>query len=233
MSTNTVLITGANRGIGLELVKTYFKAGNWDTIACCRVPTQAGELTKLADASDGKIRVHRLEVTDKRSVANLSAAIQGRQLDVLINNAGIMGGSHTAAFEMDDEQWIDVFKVNCMAPLRISQTLLDNLRLSKSPKIITISSQMGAFALPGGGAYAYRASKAAVNKVMHTLAQDLAEENIIVALIHPGWVRTDMGGKVADISVQESANGIYRLVTALTLNDSGRFFKWTGEPHPW
>ena len=233
MNLSTVLITGANRGIGLELVKTYFKAGTWRILACCRAPEHAEELSSIAKASNGKIIVHKLDVTDARSVADFYAAIKGDRLDVLINNAGIMGGDRQSAFDMDYEQWIEVFKVNTMAPLRIAQAVIDNLRSSKNPKIVTISSQMGALALKGRGVYAYRASKAAVNKVMQTLALDLAEENITVTLIHPGWVQTDMGGKAADISVQESAKGIYELIFSLTLNDSGRFFKWTGEEHPW
>jgi NAD(P)-dependent dehydrogenase (short-subunit alcohol dehydrogenase family) len=134
---------------------------------------------------------------------------------------------------MDFGAWAQTLNVNVMGPLRVVQALIGNLRRSKEPKIATVSSQMGALNLKGGGSYAYRSSKAAVNKIMQTLAGELAGEKITVAVFHPGWVKTDMGGSGADITVEESAGGIFNTISKLTPSDTGRFFKWNGEVHAW
>lgn len=134
---------------------------------------------------------------------------------------------------MDYDAWLDTFKVNTIAPLRMALGLIDNLKLSDQPKIVTISSQSGAFRYKRRGKYAYRPSKVAVNKVMQVLALDLEEDGIIVSILHPGWVQTDMGGDEADISPQESAAGLLKVILSLKKTDSGRFLQWTGEEHPW
>lgn len=227
----TILITGANRGIGLELCKNYVQAGA-HVIATCRKPEAAGQLQELAAAHD-TLRVETLDVRELPSVDALANKLSDTTLDVVINNAGIMGGDRQSLDDMDYDAWMDTLAVNTVAPFRMSSAFLPHLRKSKTPRLITISSQMGALSRQSVGSYIYRSSKAAVNKVMQVMALELKSDGIIVCPVHPGWVRTDMGGPTADISPQESAAGIAALVNRLTLEETGKFFSWTGEEHAW
>jgi NAD(P)-dependent dehydrogenase (short-subunit alcohol dehydrogenase family) len=129
--------------------------------------------------------------------------------------------------------WIDVFKVNSIAPILISRVLKENLCLSKNPRALTISSQMGALSGQSEGMFIYRSSKAAVNKSVQLLAREFAASNITVCSLHPGWVRTDMGGESADIGVEESAEGILKLARRLSMSETGRFFNWQGVELAW
>lgn len=233
MSLSTVIITGANRGIGFELTKRFLLSNEWKILACCRNPDGADALKDLAENSSNRVEICRLDLTNENSIKAFSEKISGRAIDVLLNNAGIMGGNHQSAFDMDFDAWFETFKVNTMAPLRMVQASIENLRQSSNPRIITISSQMGSLNRMGKGSYAYRSSKAALNKVMQVLAAELEQEGIIVTVMHPGWVQTDMGGKDADISPQASAEGLFRVITSLKKSDNGRFLQWTGEDHPW
>ena len=234
----TVLITGANRGIGLELVKILLQDGR-RVIATCRDPESAVDLRGLVSdmgtdaTSDATLDIQQLEVTDSNSIDALRAKLSGVQIDVLINNAGVKGSEHQSLKHMDVDAWRHTFEVNTIAPFQVSMALLENLKLSSRPRIITVSSQMGALSRAGSGVYAYRSTKAAVNKVMQLMAKDLDSEGIIVCPIHPGWVQTDMGGASADITVNESASGIVALMDSLTKEQSGRFWNWNGEEHPW
>ncbi len=227
----TVLITGANRGIGIELVR-IFSENDWTVLACCRKPEEAQALADLASKSS-QIEILPLDVSDATSATNLAEMLKDKTVDFLVNNAGIMGGERQGATDMDFDAWGEAFRINTMAPLRMVQVLLTNLRRSTSPKIATISSQMGALNRESAGAYAYRSSKAAVNKVMQTLACEMAMDGFIITLFHPGWVQTDMGGSQADITAVESATGLFNKMAALTADDNGRFYKWNGEEHPW
>jgi len=233
MDMQTVVITGTNRGIGLELTKQFYRSGEWRVLACCRTPEHAEELCALQDQSNRTIEVFPLNVTDDVSIASFAEQIAGRPVDVLLNNAGIIGGDRQSARDTDYDAWLETFKVNTIAPFKLVQTLIGNLRLSNRARVMTVSSQMGALSRKRGGSYAYRSSKAAVNKVMQGLAIDLEADDIIVSMIHPGWVQTDMGGETADITPQESARGIFKVICSLTHNDNGRFFQWNGEEHPW
>lgn len=221
---STVLITGANRGIGLALAKE-FKSQNWDVIATCRDPQKATDLNALG------VEVHALEVTDAASVAALAKTLNGKTIDALINNAGIAGGDGLSTAKLDLNKFEEALRVNTIAPLRVTQALLPNLERSSDPRIVTISSQMGALSRNSAGYADYRASKAAVNKVMQVLALELSDMCVIV--MHPGWVQTDMGGAGAEITPQESARGIYKVVSSLTKKDTGRFIQWNGTDHPW
>ncbi len=232
MEPKTILITGANRGIGFELTKR-FSHSDWRVIATCRSPSSADALLRLAEKADSKIEIMPLDVTEQASVNHLTQVLHGQSIDVLLNNAGIIGGDHQSLFDMDYDIWLETLKVNTIAPFRMVQALVENLRLSSNPKIVNISSQMGSLALKSTGSYAYRSSKAALNKVMQVMAEELRADKIIVSLVHPGWVRTDMGGPSADISVEESGAGIFNLICDLQLSDSGKFFRWNGEEHPW
>lgn len=229
---NTVLITGTNRGIGLELVRQYAEAGD-TVIACCRNPSDAKDLNALTAGREERVSVHQLDVADPKSVDALRADIGEKTIDILINNAGTMGGDVQSAFDMDYDAWQEALAINTIGPFRVIEALIDALRKSAAPKIMTISSQMGALNLKGTGSYAYRSSKAAVNKVMQVLAQDLRPEGIIAIPVHPGWVQTEMGGPNAEITTEESATGLRKLLAGLTLAESGQFFNWNGTPHVW
>ena len=229
----TILITGANRGIGLELTRQYLKKQT-RVLAACRTPETAPSLSDLKQSNPETLQVYPLEVTDEHSVKTLADALRNETIDVLINNAGISGGEHQDLRDMDYSRWALTLAVNTISPFRITVSLLDNLRRSRRPRIITLSSQLGSMLRPTStGNYAYRSSKSAVNKVMQGLAMDLRPENIIVCPVHPGWVQTDMGGVKADLTVQESASGLIHLIDRLQLSDSGHFLKWNGEEHPW
>jgi len=233
MSTSAIVITGANRGIGLELTRLAAKRGD-RVVACCRQPDAAGDLHALR-ATHPNVEIHALTVNDADSVAALAARLEGQRIDVLVNNAGTMGptGAQQSAFQMDYDGWAETFAINTIAPVRLLHALRPNLERADFGKAVTITSQMGAISVDMRFALAYCASKAAVNKVMRLMAPEFAEIGIVVSLIHPGWVRTDMGGADADIAPEESATGILAVIDGLGRNDGGTFFSWNGEPHPW
>jgi NAD(P)-dependent dehydrogenase (short-subunit alcohol dehydrogenase family) len=228
----TVLITGANRGIGLELARAYAEAGD-RVFAFCRAPGGADKLEALAQSSGGKLSVHAMDVADGASVAAAAKAVGAAPIDILINNAGVSGGRVPSLDGVDFDDWIETLKVMTVGPFRVVQAFLANLAAAPGAKVMTVTSQMGASTWPMGGAYPYVSAKAGVNRGMKSLALDLKGQNIIVALIHPGWVRTDMGGAGADISAEESAAGIHKVIADLTMKDTGKFYKWNGEIHPW
>jgi NAD(P)-dependent dehydrogenase (short-subunit alcohol dehydrogenase family) len=229
----TIVISGANRGIGLELTRLFLKAGN-HVIAGCRQPDRAEALRDLADKG-GTLEIAQLDVGDAASVAALGKLLKGQAVDVLINNAGITGGERQGLTNMDYAAWLHTFEINTLAPFRLASTLLPNLKLAQRARIVTVSSQMGAFAMEGMGVghYAYCSAKTAVSRTMQIMAAELKTDGIIVCPVHPGWVRTDMGGPHAEISVQESGGGLFRLIEGLTLAQSGRFWRWDGSEHPW
>lgn len=221
----TILITGAGRGIGRELVRVLLARGE-RVIAtvrdAARVPPEW-----VGYRESGQLVVLSLDVRDGRSGAEAAKAVSG-PIDVLINNAGIIGPERQSTLDMDFDGFLDTLAVNTLGPLRVVQAFLPHLRRAPSAKIVTVSSRMGSLSHAKSDHIAYRASKAAVNKVMQGLATDLREEGITVVSVHPGWVRTDMGGSGADISVEESATGLLRLIDRLTLSDTGGFFDWQG-----
>jgi NAD(P)-dependent dehydrogenase (short-subunit alcohol dehydrogenase family) len=223
----TILITGAGRGIGLELARQYAADGN-DVIACVRDPGAATELAELGD----RVRVQQLDPGDPASIDAAAAAIGSKPIDVVINNAGAMGGTHQSLDDLDLDALVATFKVNAIGPLLVARALKANLAAAEG-KLMTVTSQLGASTWPMGGMYGYSTSKAAVNKAMQALAIDWKDEPIVVSLVHPGWVRTDMGGPHADITPEESASGIRQVIAGLGKADSGRFYKWNGEIHPW
>jgi NAD(P)-dependent dehydrogenase (short-subunit alcohol dehydrogenase family) len=161
-----------------------------------------------------------------------SQALGDRPVDILINNAGITGGENQNLDDVNTAAWIEAFRVMVIGPFRVIQTFLGNLRKADNPKVMTITSQIGATTWPMGGSYAYASAKAAVNRVMIAMARDLKDQ-VTVNLIHPGWVKTDMGGPDADLTIEESAAGIRNVIASITKADSGRFYKWNGEIHPW
>lgn len=226
----TVLITGANRGIGLALARRLLTDG-YRVLATCRTPSAAAELAGLAGTGD--LELLPLDVADAAAVDGFAGVLAGRPLDVLVNNAGVMGGPRQSADDMDYAAWAEAFAVNTMAPLRLAQALKRNLLQAARPRVVTLSSQMGALSRHSPGAIAYRSTKAAVNKAMQTLALDWRADGIVVCPVHPGWVRTDMGGPNADLDVTDCARGLAALIAGLDLSRSGHFLTWKGEEHPW
>jgi NAD(P)-dependent dehydrogenase (short-subunit alcohol dehydrogenase family) len=226
----TVLITGANRGIGLEFANQYAEEGA-DVIACCRAPDKANALQALAKAKG--IEVLPLDVTEPKSVEALKATLDGRPIDVLINNAGVGGPRHEPKNSIDFAGWVGTFKTNSIAPMLVAQALHDNLTAGKLKKLITITSMMGSISGHGGGAYAYRASKAAVNSVMHGLSKEWAKDGIVVGIFHPGWVKTDMGGASAPVTPKDSVTGLRAQIAKLSKANSGAYRDYTGQEIAW
>lgn len=231
VSKETVVITGANRGIGLALVARYLTAG-WRVFATSRNPDRSEALSRLSRERTS-LKIFTLDVTDGDAVERFRALVADEVVDVLINNAGILGGRRQGVGGMDYAAWRQALEVNTIAPFRMATALLPNLARTRRPRVVTLSSQMGSLARKSSGDYAYRSSKAAVNKVMQTLAVELEREGVIVCPVHPGWVRTDMGGSGGTLSPEESANGLYGLIASLTMAHSGRFWTWDGKEHPW
>lgn len=225
----TVLITGANRGIGLELARQY-AADGWHIIATCRQPKAAKALLAIK----GDIRVRALDITDPVQNRALARALKSEAIDLLINNAGIYGPRRVAFGRVDREAWHEVFDVNVMGPMMVTEALADHVARSTGKTVVTMTSMMGSIALnESGGSYVYRSSKSALNMVMKGLSVTLKPRGITVALIHPGWVRTDMGGAGANLSVEESVAAMRRLIARLTPADNGRFFNYDGKEISW
>lgn len=232
----TIVITGANRGIGFALAKTYLLDGN-RVYAFCRNPDQATELAHIAASSAGKLTLHPLDIAQGESVAAAAKVLADTPVDVLLNVAGIVGGRKESVLdtpytEADFDDWREAFEIMTIGPFRLTQALLPNLIAAKG-KVMTVSSQIASSTWPYGGMYAYGATKAGVNRVMRSLAIDLRDKGVAVASIHPGYVQTDMGGPNAEITPQESAAGIKSVIDNLNLDDTGDFFKWNGEKHAW
>lgn len=221
----TVLITGANRGIGLEFAKQYRRDG-WKVIATARMPEAATELAAIEG-----IQVLPLDVIDPVSVQSFVDDLAGEPIDLLIHNAGVYGPK---AGIVTHDEWLAVFEANTLAPYFLTQALLDNVRAGTGKTIATLTSKMGSMAdNTSGGAYIYRSSKAAVNAVMKSFAEDLKPEGIKVALLHPGWVQTDMGGQNALINTETSVSGMRWVLEGLKADQTGGFFAYDGQSVPW
>ena len=226
----TILITGTNKGVGLELTKIYAARG--DTVyAACRDPAGASALAEV----HGEVVILPLVVGDSGSVTAMAEQLAGVTIDIVINNAGMKGPEFEQqnTYAMDFDGWAETFNVNSMGPVRVMQALMPNLKQAEAAKVVTITSQMGALSLDMPAAHAYCASKAAVNKFMRLASIDLKKDGVAVGLIHPGWVQTDMGGPRADLTPQESAEGIVAVVDQLSMDSTGGFWKWNGETHDW
>jgi len=227
-----VLITGANRGIGLEFARSFAKDG-WRVHACCRTPDRAKDLRALCDSSGGAVTLRRLDVTDGLKVASLARELADEPIDILLNNAGVYGPK-TGFGETDYDQWMPVFAVNTLAPMRMAERFVEHLERGQRKLIVNISSRMGSIGdNASGGNYIYRSSKAALNMVSKSLSVDLAGRGITVVVFHPGWVRTDMGGPGAAIAPDESVTGMRAVIDRLGVEDTGKFFNYDGGELPW
>ena len=222
----TVLVTGANRGIGLELVKQLEGRG-MNVIGTARKPAEATELRAT------RARIEQLDVTDAESLAALAKRLEGVKIDMLINNAGI-GGHNAPSFKETDFTQVDwTFAVNTLGPMRVTQALLPNLEAGQHKTVIQISSVMGSIERNRGGYYGYRASKAALNMMNKSLALELGKDGFTCVVLHPGWVKTDMGGAGADIEVDVSVKGLIDVIAGLDTDDNGRFYDYQGQEIPW
>jgi NAD(P)-dependent dehydrogenase (short-subunit alcohol dehydrogenase family) len=228
-----VLVTGANRGLGLELTRQYAAEG-WQVIACCRTPGRATALQDLADSVDGRVTVRAMDVTDSRSIGTAAEEIGADAIDLLINNAGVMGPVEWSPGRTDYAVWSDLFDVNVLAPMRVIEAFVPALARGQRKLIVTLSSRLGSVSLAAAPfAMPYRTSKAAVNMAMRCAALALAPEGISCVVVHPGWVRTDMGGSGADLAPSESVTGLRRVIDGLGPEQSGQFFNHDGAPLPW
>lgn len=228
-----VVVTGANRGIGLEFVRQYLGRGETVT-AACREPEGAAALRALGASAGDRLRVRACDVGDDASVAAFAAQLGDAPVDLLINNAGV-GGEWTSLDALSMEGALRTYSVNALGPLRVTRALLPNLLRAKAPRVAHISSGMGSIGdNTSGGAYAYRMSKAALNMASKTLAIDLRDKDIVSVVINPGWVQTDMGGAGAPLAVHDSVAAMISRFDALTLDDSGKFLDWRKpEGFPW
>jgi NAD(P)-dependent dehydrogenase (short-subunit alcohol dehydrogenase family) len=227
----TILITGANRGIGLEFVKQYAADGA-EIIACCREPAKAEALSALVKTARN-VRVAALDVADPKSVAALKADLGNTPIDILINNAGIGGPRERATGIIDAHAWLEIFATNSVAPVTVAVAFHDNLKAGTDKKLVTITSQLGSVANHGGGAYPYHASKAAVNSFMRGLSKEWASDGIAVGIFHPGWVATDMGGQSAPVTPRQSVTGLRARIAELNTGNSGTFRDYANKEIAW
>jgi NAD(P)-dependent dehydrogenase (short-subunit alcohol dehydrogenase family) len=222
----TVLITGANRGIGLELARQYANDG-WQVIGTARRPDNADRLHEL------DVQIVQLDVTDQDSVNQLAEELGDQAIDLLINNAGILPPVRSIT-EIDFEVFDRVMAVNTVGPIRVTQALLPNLRAGEMKKIVNTTSVLGSITEnTGGGFYAYRESKAALNMFTRSLAAELGPDGFTCIVIHPGWVQTDMGGPNAAIPATTSVAGIRDVIAKLTTGDNGTYWTFEGKTLPW
>ncbi|MBI3517239.1 MAG: SDR family oxidoreductase [Proteobacteria bacterium] len=229
---STVLITGVSRGLGLEFARQYARAG-WQVIATCRTPDRARDLAKLAKEADGRIEVAALDMLDPPGTQRFAKVRARQPIDLLVANAGLVG-PHDIVPTDDDDAWTEVMRVNVMAPTRLAMLLADAVAASRLKQMAFVSSHLGSITSnQSGGLYVYRSSKAELNAVVKSLAIDLKARGITAVALHPGWVRTDMGGSNADIAPSTSIAGMVKVLAGLKRADSGRLIDYKGTVLPW
>ena len=222
----TIMITGASRGLGLEFARQFYSE-ECRVIATCRNPKKANELNAIGD-----IDVHSLDVTDDKSVANLADKLRGENIDILINNAGVIG-QRDGFGRLDYDIWAETMDTNVFGPMRVAEAFRDNVMNSKKKQMIFITSRMGSITEAVPNAYVYRSSKAALNMAVKCLSVELEQQGLIAVLFHPGHVQTDMGGQAAPVTPQKSIEGMKNQIVALTHDDNGRFLSYDGHQIPW
>jgi NAD(P)-dependent dehydrogenase (short-subunit alcohol dehydrogenase family) len=225
----TALITGANRGMGLEMVRQYAAEG-WAVHAAARKPDAAADLAVL----DGHITVHKLDITDTDQVDALAETLKGESIDLLVNNAGLNIDNNSGLGEIDTDDWIEMLKVNAIGPLRLAEAFMPHVGLAQRGVMGFMSSRSASITDNiRGGRYKYRTSKSALNSVVRSLAIDLIPKGIICIALHPGWVRTDMGGAAATLDAPTSVRCLRELFERLEPNDTGHFLNYDGTRLPW
>jgi NAD(P)-dependent dehydrogenase (short-subunit alcohol dehydrogenase family) len=236
-----ILITGANRGLGLGFVKSSLDRG-YTVFAGCRIPDKAEELQELENNFKERLFIISLDPTKLDSIQRAVAEIKSKtnSLDILVNNAGINSKSsgvdpaiHLQLRKLQAEPMLAMFHLNAIAPIIMAQEFLELLGESGKGRVINISSWFASLSIPQKGNYTYSASKTALNMLTKILANDLAKLNIISFTVNPGWMKTDMGGKSANLEPTESAKSILEFSEKLKIEDSGKFFNHDGSEHPW
>ena len=226
----SVLVTGANRGIGLAFVHSYVADG-WRTFAACRDPGRAADLAAIEPG--GRMSVHRLDVADSGSVGALARELDGESIDVLINNAGV-GGPGAPFGRLDYDDWVRTLTVNTLGPVRVSEAFRPHVGRGGGRVIAAITSGLGSIGdNASGGWLAYRTSKAALNMAFRTLAHELSADGISLLLLAPGWVRTDMGGPGGNLAPDESVRRMRTILDGAGPDKAGRFLNHTGGELPW
>ena len=227
----TVFITGANRGLGLEFVKEFSEKKDYEVIATCRDPNSSSDLTNLAK-SNLKIQLHQLDVSNTKNIQDLSNHLKNKPIDILINNAGIYrSGSFNS---VNKDSWVESFITNTIGPYEVIEYFLPNVLQGREKKVVSITSKMGSIDdNTSGGSYIYRSSKTALNSMMRSLTHDLRTNDIATMTLHPGWVRTDMGGPGGWIDVKESVSGMINQISNLSLQNTGRYIDYAGKPIKW
>ena len=233
-----ILITGANRGIGLELARQYLDQNDTQVFATCRDPESADELGLLVSAHVERAHVIQLDVVDQTSIAASVEEVSKHTggLDVLINNAGINPATEREQTfgRLDADAMLHVLHINSVAPVMVAQAYAGLLRAGDNAKLVNVSSGAGSIARQNSGCgYTYNASKSALNMFTRCLAGTFRGDNIVVITLNPGWVKTDMGGPNASLEPERSISGILKLVEGLSMSDSGEFFNWDGTSLPW
>ena len=238
-----ILITGSNRGIGLALIKQYLTQDDTTLIATCRDPERANALNAIVNANPERVRVVQLDVIDKQSIANavdtVTQQIDG--LDMLINNAGILPGgvdnrdpNISSLGDLDADAMLNVFRVNTISPVIVTQAFADLLRNGSQARVINVSSDAGSITYRDKGCdYSYPSSKAALNMMSRCLAGDLRKDNIIVISLHPGFIKTDMGGVNAHLTLDDAIPTMVQTIDKLTLDDSSKFINWDSKLIDW
>ncbi len=228
-----ILITGTNRGIGLEMVKMAVK-NRWRVFACCRNPLEADKLNEVAMMSGGMVSVHTLDVSDTAQIQALAYELRNETIDILFNNAGVYGSMLNSFGQVDKQDWLRTFEINTIAPMQMAEHFVENVANSERKIMAFMTSKMGSMAdNSSGNSYIYRSSKAALNAVVKSLSIDLAPRHITCLLLHPGWVKTDMGGPYAEITTRESVTSLFNIIENASLDDSGSFFDIDGTMIPW
>lgn len=230
MTQPTVLITGANRGLGLKFAELYAQK-KFNVLATCRTPHNADGLLELADKNN-QISVLPLDVGISEEVENLAETIKASPIDILINNAGIWRSSTLGS--INRQAWLESFTINSIAPYEVTQALLPNIKKGSLKKVVSITSKMGSIDdNTSGSSYIYRSSKSALNMVMRSLQHDLSSYGIATLTLHPGWVQTDMGGMNALINDEQSVSGMINVIDKLNIENTGRFIDYDGKPISW
>jgi NAD(P)-dependent dehydrogenase (short-subunit alcohol dehydrogenase family) len=226
-SKGTVFITGANRGIGLALAQHFSEAG-YSVIGTARKPAQA---TALKDTG---ARVEQLDVTDQASVDAMAQRLADTPIDILINNAGIKGDDNRDMASLDVENMEWVFNVNTLGPVRVMKALFDNVQAGDRKTVVNISSTMGSIERNTWGCcVGYRASKTALNSINKTFAVDYGKQGLTFVVMHPGYVQTDMNDGQGNITTDQSASGLVKVITGLDASDNGKYYDWQGNTLPW
>lgn len=229
----TVLITGANRGLGLALAVRFADEG-WFVHATYRQGANREQLEAVAQEHSSCFKLHALDITDPQQAHALSTKLADSPIDLLINNAGIWGCPNMALGELASAPWLETFRTNTIAPMILTQALLPSLLKSEMKCIVAISSDMASMTLNDqGSTYYYRSSKAALNANFKSLSCDLKAQGVTVCMVHPGWLKTDMGGPNAPISAEEGAKGVYQLLAKADHGYNGRFIRCDGSDLPW